>query len=135
MQALRLSLLGHGPAALFQLIIVLMSHSVGLLAATIHNFADAGTSIPLWIAFSLARRGASRRFTYGYGKTEDVAGVILVLIIVRSAWVAAFESVVKIILPQPAQHLWGAGAAGLAWVFVSDAGSVFRVRARSALGH
>jgi len=44
-----------------QLIIVLLSGSVALLADTIHNFADASTSIPLWIAFALARRRASRR--------------------------------------------------------------------------
>src|SRR5665213_232093 len=79
--ALKIGLLGLGVTAIFQLVIVLVSHSVGLLADTIHNFADAGTSIPLWIAFSLALRGASRRFTYGYGKTEDVAGVVIVLII------------------------------------------------------
>ena len=39
-----------------QLVVVAISGSVALLADTIHNFGDAGTAIPLWIAFVLARR-------------------------------------------------------------------------------
>src|SRR5207247_2002886 len=104
--ALKISLVGLGLTALFQVIIVALSGSVALLADTIHNFADAATSIPLWIAFALARRGASRRFTYGYGKAEDVAGVVIVLVIFSSACVAAYEAVMKIIHPQPIGHLW-----------------------------
>src|SRR5215203_1847567 len=79
--ALKVSLVGLGLTALFQVVVVWFSGSVALFADTIHNFADAATSIPLWIAFALARRGVSRRFTYGYGKVEDVAGVVIVLII------------------------------------------------------
>lgn len=88
-RALKISFVVLGITAALRLIIVLISGSVALLADTIHNFADAGTSIPLWIAFALTRRGASRRFTYGYGKTEDGAGVVIVLIIFFSACVAA----------------------------------------------
>src|ERR1041385_3380199 len=111
-RALKISLLGLGITAVLQLIVVFVSGSVALLADTIHNFADAGTSIPLWIAFSLTRRGTSRRFTYGYGRTEDAAGVVIVLIIFFSACVAAYESALKIIHPQPVLHLgWVALAA------------------------
>lgn len=85
--ALKISLVGLGLTALLQVLIVALSGSVALLADTIHNFADAGTSVPLWIAFALTKRGTSRRFTYGYGKTEDVAGVAVVLIIFfRRVW-------------------------------------------------
>src|SRR5262249_45121426 len=94
-RALKISLVGLGLTAALQLIVVFASGSVALLADTIHNFADAGTSIPLWIAFSLERRGTSRRFTYGYGKTEDLAGVLIVLIIFSSACVAGYESIRK----------------------------------------
>jgi Co/Zn/Cd efflux system component len=87
--ALKSLFVGLAVTAIMQAIIVAISGSVALLADTIHNFADAGTSIPLWIAFAFARRGASRRFTYGFGKIEDVAGVIIVLIIFSSACVAA----------------------------------------------
>ncbi len=106
-QALKLSLIGLSITAILQAIIVMISGSVALLAETIHNFTDAGTSIPLWIAFSLTKRGTSRRFTYGYGKTEDIAGVIILIIIAFLAFVAAYESIIKIIHPAPMQHiLW-----------------------------
>jgi len=71
--ALKVSLAGLGVTALFQLVIVLLSGSAGLFADTIHNVADAFTAVPLWIAFALARRPATRRYTYGYGRAEDIA--------------------------------------------------------------
>ena len=69
-----------------------VSHSVALLADTIHNIADAGTAIPLWVAFALARRKPTETFTYGYGRVEDFAGIIIVLIILSSALVAGYEA-------------------------------------------
>ena len=123
-----------GITALLQLAIVLASGSIALLADTIHNFADAGTSIPLWIAFALARRGASRRFTYGYGKTEDVAGVLIVLIIFFSACVAAYEAVMKIIHPQPMTHLWWVAAAAVIGFLGNEAVAVFRLRVGRQIG-
>jgi len=133
-RALKISLVGLGLTALFQLIIVLLSGSVALLADTIHNFADAGTSIPLWIAFSLARRGASRRYTYGYGKTEDVAGVVIVLIIFFSACVAAYEAAMKIIHPQPMNHLWWVAAAAIIGFIGNEAVAVFRIKVGKEIG-
>src|SRR5215471_14012750 len=79
--ALKVSLMGLGATALFQLVIVLVSGSTGLLADSIHNVADALTAVPLWIAFALARRPTTRRYTYGYGRAEDIAGTIIVLVI------------------------------------------------------
>jgi cation diffusion facilitator family transporter len=90
---------------------VLMSGSVALLADMIHNFGEATTSIPFWIAFALAKRGENRRFTYGYGKVEDIAGLVIVAVIFFSACIAAYESVVKIIHPHPMDHLWWVAAA------------------------
>ena len=132
--ALKISLVGLGATALFQLIIVLASGSVSLLADTIHNFADAGTSLPLWIAFSLAKRGASRRFTYGYGKTEDVAGVVIVLIIFFSACVAAYEAAMKIIHPHPMDHLWWVAAAAVIGFIGNEAVAVFRIKVGNEIG-
>ncbi len=133
-RALKISLVGLGLTALFQLAIVLVSGSVGLLADTIHNFADAGTSVPLWIAFALTKRGASRRFTYGYGKTEDVAGVAIVLIIFFSACVAFWESVRKIIHPEPVQNLWWVAAAAAVGFVGNEAVAVFRIRVGRQIG-
>lgn len=132
--ALKISLLALGITAALQLVIVLLSGSVALLADTIHNFADAGTSIPLWIAFSLTKRGASRRFTYGYGKTEDVAGVIIVLIIFSSACVAGYESVRKIIHPEPVLHLGWVAAAAIVGFLGNEAVAVFRIRVGREIG-
>ena len=132
--ALKVSLVGLGLTALFQVVIVWFSGSVALLADTIHNFADAGTSIPLWIAFALARRGASRRFTYGYGKMEDVAGVVIVTIIFFSACVAAYEAVMRILHPQPMTHLGWTAAAAVIGFLGNEAVAVFRIRVGREIG-
>jgi len=99
--ALKVSLMGLGATALFQLVIVILSGSVGLLAESIHNIADAFTAVPLWIAFAWARRPASRSYTYGYGRAEDVAGVVIVLMIFLSSLLAAYESSQKLLHPEP----------------------------------
>ncbi|MGH8163966.1 MAG: cation diffusion facilitator family transporter [Rhodanobacteraceae bacterium] len=133
-RALKISLIGLGVIAALQLVIVLLSGSVALLADTIHNCADAGTSIPLWIAFSLARRGTSRRFTYGYGKTKDVAGVVIVLIIFFSACVAAYESIRKIIHPQTVSHLGWVALAAVVGFLGNEAVAIFRIRVGNQIG-
>lgn len=132
--ALKISLVGLGITAALQLVVVLLSGSVALLADTIHNFADAGTSIPLWIAFSLTRRGASRKFTYGYGKTEDVAGVLIVLIIFFSACVAAYESIRKMIHPQTVSHIGWVAVAAVIGFIGNEAVAVFRIRVGKQIG-
>lgn len=133
-RALKISLVGLGATALLQVLIVVISGSVALLADTIHNFADAGTSIPLWIAFALAKRAASRRFTYGYGKVEDVAGVAIVLIIFFSACVAAYEAAIKILHPRPMDHLWWVAAAAVIGFIGNEAVAVFRIRVGRDIG-
>src|SRR5215468_4532422 len=103
--AVKWSLIGLGATALFQLIIVFFSGSVALLADTIHNIADAGTAIPLWIAFALARRKPTPTFTYGYGRVEDFAGLAIVLIILFSALVAGYEAIDRLFHPLTVLHL------------------------------
>src|SRR3954453_18484342 len=79
--------------AALQMAVVITSGSVALLADTIHNIGDATTAMPLWVAFVLVRRKPSRTFTYGLGRVEDLAGVLIVLIILFSAMVAGYEAV------------------------------------------
>ena len=79
--AIKWSFLGLMVTAVLQVGVVVISGSVGLLADTIHNFGDAATAIPLWIAFSFARLKPSKRFTYGYGRVEDLAGIAIVFMI------------------------------------------------------
>ena len=54
----------------------MVSGSVALLVDTLHNFADALTALPIAVAFTLGRRAATRRYTYGYGRAEDLAGLV-----------------------------------------------------------
>ena len=89
-----------------QLVVVLLSGSVALLSDAIHNFGYAATAVPLGIAFALTRLGSSRRFAFGYGRAEDLAGVIVVLIILFSAVVAAYKAVERTLHPQAKALLW-----------------------------
>jgi len=133
-QTLKITLVIMGLTALLQVIIVLASGSVALLADTIHNFADACTSLPLWVAFALARRGANRRFTYGYGKIEDVAGVLIVLIIFFSACVAGYESVLKIIHPEPMVNTGWVAAAAIIGFIGNEWVAMYRIRVGKEIG-
>ena len=107
-------MIGLLATATFQGVIAVAGGSAGLLADTIHNFSDAFTAIPLWIAFALARRAANRRFTYGYGRAEDLAGVVVLLFVIFSAAVAAYESYQKLISREPPSLIgWGLLAAAV----------------------
>jgi len=126
--AVKWSLIGLAATGLFQTVIVFFSGSVALLADTIHNIADAGTAIPLWIAFALARRAPSHRFTYGYGRVEDISGVMIVLTIFFSAVFAGYESLNRLLNPQPVQHLWTVVIASLIGFAGNELVAIFRIR-------
>ncbi|CAA9213947.1 MAG: hypothetical protein AVDCRST_MAG93-146, partial [uncultured Chloroflexia bacterium] len=101
-----------GITTILQVAIVVYSSSVALLADSLHNLGDTLNSIPLLIAFYLARRAATRRYTYGFGKAEDVAGIFIVLSIAFSAGVGLWQSFQKLFHPVPMTHLeWVAAAA------------------------
>ena len=114
--------------AIAQLVIVYFTGSVALLADTIHNFGDASTAIPLWIAFRLARLRPSKRYPYGYGKVEDLAGVAIVLLILTSAIVAGYESVVRFLNPHPVQQLWAVAVASIVGFIGNELVAIFRIR-------
>ncbi|CAN1721064.1 Cobalt-zinc-cadmium resistance protein [Hyphomicrobium sp. 1Nfss2.1] len=114
--------------AALQVLVVLASGSVALLADTIHNVADATTAIPLWIAFVLARRKPTSTFTYGYGRVEDLAGISIVLIILLSALLAGYEAIDRIFHPQPITLLLWVAIAGVIGFIGNEAVAVFRIR-------
>ncbi|MER6767131.1 MULTISPECIES: cation diffusion facilitator family transporter [Amycolatopsis] len=116
--------------AVIQLALVAVTGSVALLGDTIHNFADALTALPLGIAFALGRRAATRRYTYGLGRAEDLAGVVVVLIIAGSAALAAYEAIDRLLHPHPVQQLWVLAAAGV----VGFAGNELVARYRITVG-
>jgi cation diffusion facilitator family transporter len=120
--------------AVLQAAIVFVSGSVGLLADTIHNFGDAATAIPLGIAFLFARKRPTRRFTFGYGRVEDLAGVAIVFTILFSAIVAGYESIDRFFHPQDISHLWSVAVASLVGFVGNEAVAVFRIRVGSRIG-
>jgi len=105
MWAVKWSMVGLLLTALLQAAVVAVTSSVALLADTIHNFGDAATAVPLWIAFVMARKKPSRRFSYGYGRVEDLAGIVIVLIMFASGLMAAYESLSRLFQPQEIHHL------------------------------
>src|SRR5262245_43116014 len=132
--ALKWSFVGLTVTAAVQVVVVVLSGSVGLLADTIHNFADSATAIPLGVAFWLARRGQTRRFTYGLGCVEDFAGVLIILTILGSALVAAYESITRLFHPQPVGLLWAVMVASIVGFVGNEAVAVFRIRVGERIG-
>ncbi len=132
--AVKWSFVGLFATAVFQIVIVVLSGSVALLADTIHNFGDAATAVPLWIAFRLARLKPNNRFTYGYGRVEDLAGVAIVLIILFSAAVAGYESIDRFFHPQLVKHLWTVIIASLAGFVGNEAVARFRIKVGTEIG-
>lgn len=132
--AIKWSFLGLLATALFQVAIVLLSGSVALLADTIHNLGDAATAIPLWIAFTLARWRPNLRFTYGYGRVEDLAGVAIVLTILFSAIVAGYESLNRFLHPQPVAYLWAVILASGIGFLGNEAVATFRIKVGKEIG-
>ncbi|MBN9141454.1 MAG: cation transporter [Micrococcales bacterium] len=133
-RALKISLFILLGTSILQLVVVLISGSVALLADTIHNFSDALTAVPLWIAFILGRRIATRRYTFGYGRAEDLAGLFIVAVVALSAIVAAWQSIERIINPQPLQNLWWVLAAGVIGLIGNEAVAIYRIRVGQKIG-
>ncbi len=129
-RALWVSLAVLAATAAAQAVIVFYSGSVALLGDTLHNVADALTAIPLGIAFLIGRRPANRRYTYGYGRAEDLAGIVIVAFIAVSAAVAGYEALRRLVNPHEVTHLWAVAAAGL----IGFAGNELVARYRITVG-
>jgi cation diffusion facilitator family transporter len=130
MRALKVSLAVLAVTAALQAAVAAASGSVGLLADTIHNAADALTAVPLGIAFWLGRRSATRRYTYGYGRAEDLAGIVVVAVIGLSAAVAGWEAIDRFVHPQHVGHLGWVIAAGV----LGFVGNEIAARSRITIG-
>ncbi|MFC5262740.1 cation diffusion facilitator family transporter [Kribbella qitaiheensis] len=133
-RAVKVSLLVLALTAGLQLMVVAVSGSVALLADTVHNLSDAFTALPLWIAFVLGRRAATRRYTYGYGRAEDLAGLFVVAMIGLSALLAGWESIRRLIDPVPVHNLGWVAAAGVIGFAGNEAVAVYRIRIGRKIG-
>ncbi|MFF7612330.1 cation diffusion facilitator family transporter [Streptomyces lavendulae] len=134
MRTLWTSLAVLGATTAVQAVIVVLSGSVALLGDTVHNAADALTAVPLGIAFVLGRRAANRRYTYGYGRAEDLAGVLIVLTIATSAAFAAWAAVDRLLHPRDVSHLWAVAAAALAGFAGNEWVARHRIRTGRRIG-
>jgi len=117
-----------------QALVVLASGSVALLGDTMHNAADALTAVPLWLAFRLGRRAPTSRFTYGYGKAEDVAAVVVLALIFGSAVFAGYEAINRLIHPQKITHLGIVMVAAVIGAVGNEVVAQYRIRVGRRIG-
>lgn len=133
-RALVISLIGLAVTALIQGVVVLLSGSVALLGDTLHNVADALTAVPLLIAFTLVRRPPNKRYTYGYGRAEDIGGLFVIAMMVLSSVLAAYEAISRLVHPQPVTHLWAVAGAGLVGFLGNEIVARYRIRVGRQIG-
>jgi len=133
-RAVKISFVALFVTSAIQFVVVLLSSSIALLADTIHNFSDALTAVPLFIAFRLSRRPPTRRYTYGYRRAEDLAGVFVVAMIALSSIVAGWQATRRLLHPQPVNHLGAVLAAGIIGFAGNELVALFRIREGNAIG-
>jgi cation diffusion facilitator family transporter len=133
-RTLGISVAGLGATAALQVFVVALSGSVALLADTIHNFSDALTAVPLGLAFWLGRRPPNRRYTYGYGRAEDLAGVFIVAMIALSAGVAAWQAISRLADPQTIDQPGWVVAAGVIGFAGNELVAAYRIRVGRRIG-
>jgi len=134
MRALKLSLVGLLLTAALQVAVVVVSGSVALLADTVHNFADALTALPLGVAFWIGRKPPTRRYTYGYGRAEDLAGLFILAMIATSAVVAAVTAIDRLIHPKDLSNVMWVAVAGLVGFVGNETVALYRIRVGRRIG-
>src|ERR1035437_2952726 len=134
MRALWISLAVLGVTALIQAAVTAASGSVALLGDTLHNAADALTAVPLGMAFVGGRRPPTRRYTYGYGRAEDLAGIVIVLTIAASSGLAVYEAVTHLIHPHHVSDLIAVAIAALTGFAGNELAARYRIRTGRKIG-
>lgn len=133
-RAVKLSFVVLMVTAIVQVAIVVLTGSVALLADTIHNFSDALTAVPLLIAFRLGRRPPNERYTYGYRRAEDLAGLFVLAMIAISAVVAGYQAIERLLDPRDLDHVGVLLVAGLTGFAGNELVALYRIREGNAIG-
>src|SRR5215467_9900856 len=133
-RALWISLAGLATTAAVQAVVVALSGSVALLGDTLHNAADALTALPLAVAFIVGRRPANRRYTYGYGRAEDLAGVVIVAVIAASSALTAYEAVSRLAHPRPVSNLIAVAVAAVIGFTGNELVARYRIQVGRKIG-
>src|SRR5438309_1626464 len=105
MRAIVVSSLGLLATSAFELFITVLSGSVALLADGLHNLGDVFTTVGVYFGFRASRKAPTRRYPYGYGRAEDLAGILIVAAIWGSAVLAAIQSYEKLRSGRGTTHL------------------------------
>jgi cation diffusion facilitator family transporter len=134
MRCLKISFAGLIVTALIQTAIVVYTNSVALLGDTLHNYADALTAIPLGIAFIVGRRVATRAYTYGFGRAEDLAGIVVVVLIAASSAYAGYEAIMRFVHPADVHHLGVLIVAGVVGFLGNEIVAHYRIRTGRRIG-
>jgi cation diffusion facilitator family transporter len=134
LHALWVSLGVLAATAAAQAVVVILSGSVALLGDTVHNAADALTAVPLGIAFLLGRRAPTRRYTYGFGRAEDLAGIVIVVVVAASAVFAAWTAIDRLLHPEPLAYLPMVAAAAVIGFLGNEAVARYRIRVGRRIG-
>ena len=129
-----IALIALGATTALQVVIYIASGSVALLADTVHNLGDALNSIPLLFAFYVARRAANKRYTYGYGRLEDIAGVFIVISIGFSAAYILYESIQRLLNPLPLENLEWIALAALVGFVGNELVALMQIRVGRRIG-
>jgi cation diffusion facilitator family transporter len=133
-RALLVSLVGLTLTAVVQGIVVVLSGSIALLGDTLHNVADALTAVPLLIAFRLGRRPPNSRYTYGYGRAEDLGGLFVIVMIALSSALAGYEAVTRLVHPHTVTDLWAVAGAALVGCAGNEIVARYRIRVGRSIG-
>jgi cation diffusion facilitator family transporter len=133
-RALLISLAGLGATAAIQAAVVVISGSVALLGDTLHNVADALTAVPLLVAFTLARRPPTKRYTYGFGRAEDLGGLFVIAMIALSSALACYVAITRLIHPHSVSHLWVVAAAALVGFAGNEMVARYRIKVGRQIG-
>jgi len=134
MRVLWISLGVLGATALIQAAVTALSGSVALLGDTLHNAADALTAVPLGVAFMVGRRPPTRRYTYGYGRAEDLAGIVIVLFMAGSSALAGYAAITRLMHPRPVSDLLAVAAAALVGFAGNELAAAYRIRTGRRIG-
>jgi cation diffusion facilitator family transporter len=134
MRALWISLAVLGATSILQGVVVVFSGSVALLGDTLHNVADALTALPLGLAFWVGRRAPTRRYTYGFGRSEDLAGIVIVVLIAASSALAAYEAVDRLLHHRDVTHLWAVAVAAVVGFVGNEVVARYRITVGREIG-
>jgi cation diffusion facilitator family transporter len=129
-RAVAVSAIGLGATGLAELLLAVLTGSVGLLGDAIHNLSDVSTSAVVFLGFRLSRRPATERYPYGLERAEDLAGIGIAVVIWASAAFAGYESIRKLLVHGTTTHI----SAGIAGAVIGIAGNLAVARYKLVVG-